>query len=86
MLLCVSEVFQCDVVVLGARTDFPCLLQDQDAEDFRTKVNNSGGNFELYIYEDAGHAFLTAESHRDSKNSPHLLVPIPRVALLHWAA
>ena len=54
---------------------FLCLLQDQDAEEFHTKVNDSSGDFELYIYEDAGHAFLTAESHRDSKISP--CVPVP---------
>ncbi len=45
-----------------------CLLgAPQDAQEFAKKVNNSGGNFELFVYDDAGHAFLTAESHRESK-------------------
>lgn len=52
----------------------PCLLQDQDAEEFTKKVNDTGGNFELFVYDDAGHAFLTAESHRDSKRLPCLPV------------
>ena len=42
-------------------------MRDQDAEEFKKKVNDSGGDFELFVYDDAGHAFLTAESHRDSK-------------------
>lgn len=39
----------------------------QDAEAFAKKCNDSGGNFELFVYDDAGHAFLTAEDHRESK-------------------
>ena len=40
----------------------------QDAQEFSKKVNDNGGNFELFVYDDAGHAFLTAEIHRDSKH------------------
>lgn len=39
----------------------------QDAEEFAKKCNDSGGKFELFVYDDAGHAFLTAESHRESE-------------------
>lgn len=61
-------------------------MQDQDAEEFTKKVNDSGGNFELFVYDDAGHAFLTAESHRDSKRYILLCVQAPIVSLLSWLA
>ncbi|DBA95264.1 TPA: hypothetical protein ACH3X3_013158 [Trebouxia sp. C0006] len=42
----------------------------KDAEAFAKKCNDSGGNFELFVYDDAGHAFLTAEDHREKLDQP----------------
>lgn len=65
--MCVSKTYAMNFASGHDVTVIVCLLQDQDAEQFSKRVNDSGGNFELFVYEDAGHAFLTAESHRDSK-------------------
>lgn len=39
----------------------------QEVEEFVKKVNGNGGQFELHVYDDAGHAFLTSDEHRESK-------------------
>lgn len=42
-------------------------IVQQEVEQFVKKVNDSGGQFEIHVYDDAGHAFLTSDDHRESK-------------------
>ena len=46
-----------------------CNAHLQEVEEFVKKVNGNGGQFELHVYDDAGHAFLTSDEHRESKFS-----------------
>lgn len=46
----------------------------QEVEEFVKKVNSNGGHFKLHVYDDAGHAFLTSDDHRESK--PSVLLPV----------
>ncbi len=59
----------CTIGQYGEQRSVPSLAccRAQDAEAFVKKCNDSGGDFELFVYDDAGHAFLTAEDHRESK-------------------
>jgi acetyl esterase/lipase len=66
---CHAPQYCCTIAQYGEQDSVPSLncCCAQDAEAFAKKCNDSGGNFELFVYDDAGHAFLTAEDHRESK-------------------
>lgn len=57
---------QLDVADAGPQLS---VLLQQEVEEFVGKVNGAGGQFELFIYDDAGHAFLTSDDHRKSAYS-----------------
>ena len=53
--VCLKKLLDCPCSCVSAAD---ALLQVKSAEEFASRVNNSGGLCDLHIYEGAGHAFL----------------------------
>jgi len=54
----------------------------KEVEQFVKKVNDSGGQFEIHVYDDAGHAFLTSDDHREKLEQPD---PSSKTRELAWS-